>query len=164
MRYTFYDLWYVQRRKLKQKFKINYDTTNQAKGISYYISKASKICQEGEVFNEQKCSPFSLVYFLTMRYRLCKLIGLNQLWIYLKDNFWLNFNIWLSFWFYDPNNKFILIFNKQSFSSTNSYDFIIMKQNVLSPHYNSFKPFVLFSRQQSCCCKWKAGKDIKVIP
>ena len=75
--YTFYDQWNVQRRNPKQEFKINYDTTNQTKGISYYISKASKICQEGEVFNEQKCSPFSLVYFLTMRYRLFVLIGVN---------------------------------------------------------------------------------------
>ena len=78
LRYTFYDLWNVQRRNPKQEFKINYDTTNQTKGISYYISKASKICQEGEVFNEQKCSPFSLVYFLTMRYRLFILIGVYQ--------------------------------------------------------------------------------------
>ena len=78
LRYTFYDLWNVQRRNPKQEFKINYDTTNQTKGISYYISKASKICQEGEVFNEQKCSPFSLVYFLTMRYRLFILIGVNK--------------------------------------------------------------------------------------
>ena len=75
--YTFYDQWNVQRRNPKQEFKIDYDTTNQTKGISYYISKASKICQEGEVFNEQKCSPFSLVYFLTMRYRLFVLIGVN---------------------------------------------------------------------------------------
>ena len=84
LRYTFYDLWNVQRRNPKQEFKINYDTTNQTKGISYYISKASKICQEGEVFNEQKCSPFSLVYFLTMRYRLCILIGIFLIYSVIK--------------------------------------------------------------------------------